>query len=128
MFKKVLFIASLLFVASKANAAFDVRTSACSSMAIGFVNVSTITPTALRVGSSELAGRTMFSMVNTESNLAVFVGTHSAVTVANGYRVYGSSLTANTISWPVGANITLYGIGTAGTAGPANVRVLECAQ
>lgn len=127
---KSLIAALILIVPSLSWGAFDVRDALCTSSVIGAVSVSTTTPTLLSVGSSNLAGRTRFEMSDVDWNYYVAVGTSSAVTTSTGFIVTASSgATTAKIVWPVGSNVTLYGIGEPNAVrSTVNVRIFECAQ
>lgn len=128
--KKV--VIALLFLAGSVSAAQDVRESLCQTVSIGAVNVATATAgnaTLVAVGSSNLAGRTFISIENVNSPFYVALGTHTAVTAANGWVLSGSTVTASVVRWPVGSGISIYGRGEGNsTSATIGLRVLECAQ
>lgn len=128
--KKLLFFAAMLTPALSYGS-FDVQIKPCASAVIGSVSVSTITPTQLSVGSSNLPGRTWLEIVNADAAYSISVGTFPTITAAAGYIVTTSTSASGTasVSWPIGTNITLYGIGAANNVqSTVNVRLMECAQ
>ncbi|TDQ39238.1 hypothetical protein EV213_108190 [Aureibacillus halotolerans] len=74
------------------------------------------TATAIRIGSSDLAGRQSVLIVNNDPENDIFVGFDNAVTTANGIPVYAGQERLFKVS-----NITLYAIAST----PTSVRVAE---
>jgi len=75
--------------------------------AVGNISVSSNTVTSIRAGTSNLSGRYMIRLQNTDPTYAVSIGSNSTFTYAAGWLIYNSS---GTIDLPLNAGTTVYGL------------------